>query len=252
MDGHPDDATHVAICADCQARLGLRGLDVDLDRVWIGVAAAVWSRPVGRLERMLGRLLRSPGLARALLTTPSLVPSWVAASAAVLAAGAWATRETGTPWVALLAPALAGAGIAYAYGPGVDPAFELGRAMAVSDRVVLLARGLVVFGLNALLGLAATLAGAGDGITWGWLVPMTAVCALALAAATLSGSANVGVGAALSGWTIVVLARYANARQLAAAADPGALAPAYLVVAVLCLAVAVHATSGRRSEVLPW
>ena len=252
MDGHPDDAAHVAVCTDCQARLGLRGLDVDLDRAWIGVAAAIWSRPVGWLERMLGRLLRSPGLARALLTTPSLVLSWVVASAVVLAVGAWATRATGMPWVAVLTPAVAGAGIAYAYGPGVDPAFELARTMAVSDRVVLLARGLVVFGLNALLGLAATALGAGSGLTLGWLVPMTAVCALALAAATLSGSANVGVGAALSGWAIVVLARYADTRRLAAAVDPGALAPAYLAVAVFCLAVAVHATSGRRSEVLPW
>ena len=47
--------------------------DVDLDRVWLGVTAEVWQRPVGRLERVAGRILRSPGLARALFTTPSLV-----------------------------------------------------------------------------------------------------------------------------------------------------------------------------------
>ena len=72
-------------------------------------------------------MLRSPGLARALVTTPSLVLSWILASVVVLAAGVIATASTDTPWVALLAPALAGIGIAYAYGPGIDPAFELGE-----------------------------------------------------------------------------------------------------------------------------
>ena len=46
---------------------------VDLDRVWLGVAAEVWRRRPGRIERSATRVLRSPGLARALLTTPSLV-----------------------------------------------------------------------------------------------------------------------------------------------------------------------------------
>ena len=48
----------------------------------------------------------------------------------------------------LLAPAIAGAGIAYAYGPGVDPAYELSMSMAVSDRMVLLARVLAIFAID--------------------------------------------------------------------------------------------------------
>ena len=242
---HADDAAHVAACADCQAREGVRGLDVDLDRAWLGVAAAVSGRRFGPVERLAGRLLRSPGLARALLTTPSLLLSWVLASLVVLAVGAWATRATGTPWVALLAPALAGAGIAYAYGPGVDPAFELSRTMAVADRVVLLARGLAVFGLNALLGLAVSLgSAAATELTWRWLVPMTAVCALALAAATASGSANAGVAAALAGWTIVVLAGKAETGNAAAAVTADALVPLYALATAVCLALAIRATSG--------
>ncbi|HUY44312.1 MAG TPA: hypothetical protein VMV92_01085 [Streptosporangiaceae bacterium] len=85
--------------------------DVDLDRVWLGVAAEVWHRRPGPLERMAGRLLRSPGLARALVTTPSLLLGWVIATAVVLAAGAAATLGTGTPFVALLAPPVAAAGL---------------------------------------------------------------------------------------------------------------------------------------------
>ncbi|MDR2987166.1 MAG: hypothetical protein LBV34_20245, partial [Nocardiopsaceae bacterium] len=153
-----------------------RPADVDLDRVWIGVAAQVWRREKGPLERLLARLLRSPGLARALLSTPSLRIPWLIASAAVFAAGAAATVGTGTPWVALLAPGIAGAGIAYAYGPGVDPAYELSMSMAVSDRMVLLARVVAIFAVNAALGLiASAFSSAAAGLAFSWLVPMTAV-----------------------------------------------------------------------------
>ncbi|HLQ53644.1 MAG TPA: hypothetical protein VK162_05145 [Streptosporangiaceae bacterium] len=217
--------------------------DVDLGRVWTGVAAQVWRREPGWLERAAGRLLRSPGLARALLTTPSLLVPWLIASVVVLGAGAGATLGTGTPYVALLAPAVAGAGIAYAYGPGIDPAWELSQSMAVSDRMVLLVRALAVFGLNAALGLAASAAsGAAVAITFGWLVPMTAVCALALAAATLARSANVGVVAGLSGWAITVLGGRVADGRLTAAVTSASLVLPYLLFAAACGAVAWYAT----------
>src|SRR4051812_30513758 len=216
---------------------------VDLGRVWIGVAGQVWRRRPGPVERLAGRLLRSPGLARALVTTPSLLLGWVVATSVVLAAGILATRETGTPYVALLAPALAGTGIAYAYGPGIDPAWELSCSMAVSERMVLLVRALAVIGLNAALGLAASAAsGAAAAVTFGWLVPMTAVCALALAAATLARSANVGVAAGLTGWVITVLAGQQATSRVTAAVTEFALVIPYLGFAVGCAAIVLHAT----------
>jgi hypothetical protein len=226
--------------------------DVDLQRVWTAVAAQVWRRHPGPVERLAGWLLRSPGLARALVTTPSLLLGWVIATLAVLAAGAAATWATGTPYVGLLAPALAAAGIAYAYGPGIDPAWELARSMAVSDRMVLLVRALAVLALNAALGLAASavsvLAGSGTAgsgaaaaLTFGWLIPMTAVCALALAAATLARSANVGVAAGLGGWAITVLSA-GSAGHFTAALTDSALVFPYLVFAACCAAVVLYAT----------
>ncbi len=253
MPLHPDDPAHVAGCAECQARAGLAALDVDLGRVWTGVAAEVWARPVGAIERLAGRLLGSPGLARALVTTPSLVVSWLVASAAVLAVGVVVTRHTGVPWVSLLAPALAGVGIAYAYGPGIDPAFELTQTMAISDRIILLVRGLAVFGVNAALGLVASLfTASAAGITLGWLVPMTTVAALALAAATLARSANVGVAAALAGWSIIVLASMIPTQDLATAVVQGDLIPAYAVGTLACLGVALYGTSHGRSGRRQW
>ena len=217
--------------------------DVDLDRVWTGVAAQVWLRRPGRIERLAARLLRSPGLARALVVTPSLLIGWVIATAVVLLAGMAATLGTHTPYVALFDPAVAAAGIAYAYGPGIDPAWELSQSMAVSDRMVLLARALAVFGLNAVLGLLASAAsGAAVAVTFGWLVPMTAVCALALAAATLARSANVGVAAGISGWVITVLAGKAIAGPVTAAVASPSLVLPYLVFTACCGALVLYTT----------
>ena len=217
--------------------------DVDLGRVWIGLTTQLWQRRAGPLERLAGRLLRSPGLARALVTTPSLLLAWVLATAVVLAVGATVTLRTGTPYVAFLAPALAGAGIAYAYGPGIDPAWELARSMAVGDRMVLLVRALAVFGLNALLGLAASVvSGAATAVAFGWLVPMTSVCALALAAATVTRSANVGVVAGLTGWAITVLSGRAAGGQFTVVLTDSGLVLPYLTFATCCAGIVVYAT----------
>ncbi|MET8354779.1 hypothetical protein [Micromonospora sp. NPDC005206] len=220
---------------------------VDLDRVWVGVAAQVWRRRPGAVERLAGHLLRSPGLARALVTTPSLLLGWVIATAVVLLAGLLATLSTGTPYVALLAPAVAAAGIAFAYGPGIDPAWELSCSVAVSDRMVLLVRALALFGVNAAFGLGASAAsGTATAVTIGWLVPMTAVCALALAAATVARSANVGVAAGLLGWTITVLSGQVAAGRLTAAVTDTALWPAYLAFAACCAAIVLYSTRTPR------
>jgi hypothetical protein len=228
-----------------ETRLEAALVRVVTDRAAARPAAAtvVWRRQPGRVERVAGRLLRSPGLARALVTAPSLLLPWLIASAVVLAAGAAATLGTRQPWVGLLAPVVAAAGIAYAYGPGIDPAWELSRSMAVSDRLVLLVRALAVFALDAGLGLAASAAsGAALGITFGWLIPMTALCALALAVATVTRSANAGVAAGLAGWTLVILAEQAATGRFAAAVSDSALMLPYLAVAVVCVAVALYAT----------
>jgi hypothetical protein len=222
--------------------------DVDLGRVWISVAGQVWRRQPGALERTAARLLRSPGLARALLTTPSLLLPWLIASAVVLAAGAAATLSSGQPLVALLAPAVAAAAIAYSYGPGVDPAWELSCSMAVSDRMVLMARALAIFAVNAALGLAAsavsaaTTSGAAAAITFGWLVPMTAVCAFALAVATVARSASAGAAAGVAAWLIIVLSGRVASGHFAAAATDTALFLPYLAIGAVCAAVALYAT----------
>lgn len=237
--------------------------DVDLDRVWTNVAAEVWRRAPGRLERTAARLLRSPGLARALLTTPSLLLPWLIASTAVLAIGALTQVGADQPIVWLVAPAVAAIGIAYAYGPGVDPAWELACSCAISDRLVLLTRAVAVFAVNALLGLAASAATLGTPaeahtaqLTFAWLLPMAAVCALTLAVAVAARSAAAGAGVGVASWIFVVLARgalttaagppgSANVNLTSAVTDPNLYLP-YVAVAVCCAAVVYYAVRPQR------
>jgi hypothetical protein len=71
---------------------------------------------------------------------------------------------------------------------------------------------------------------------------MTAVCALALAAATVARSANVGVAVGLAGWLITVLSGQAAAGRFTAAVTDSSLVLPYLAFAACCGAIAVYAT----------
>jgi hypothetical protein len=228
--------------------LDLRG--IDLSRVWTGVAAEVWRRHPGPVERIATRLLRSPGLARALLTSPSLTLPWLISTLVVFAAGGVINFAGGQPLVWLLAPAIAAIGIAYAYGPGIDPAWELSCSMAVSDRMVLLVRGLAVFAVNMALGLVASaVSGAAAPVTFGWLVPMTAMCALALAVATLARSAVAGATAGMTGWMITVLSVRVASGEFGAVVTRTALVLPYLAVTIACVVVAVAASVKQGSRI---
>jgi hypothetical protein len=220
---------------------------VDLSRVWTAVAAEVWRRPAGRAERAATWLLRSPGLARALVTTPSLLLPWLISTVVVFGVGALVRLGPGQPAVWLIAPGITAVGIAFAYGPGIDPAWELSSSCAISNRIVLLTRAVTVFALNAVLGLIASAAsGAVAALTFGWLLPMTAVSALALAVAVAARSAIVGAGAGVAAWVITVLAsETASGRLTVSVTSTNAYLP-YLAIAVGCAAIAIYAIRPQR------
>jgi hypothetical protein len=115
--------------------------------------------------------------------------------------------------------------------------------------VVLLARALAVFAVNAALGLvASTVSGTAAALTFGWLVPMAAVCALALAVTVTAQSASAGAGAGVAAWTISVLAsQSASGQATAAATNVHAYLP-YLAVAASCAAIVGYATRPQRER----
>src|SRR5262249_32046175 len=133
-----------------------------------------------------------------------------------------------------------------------DPAWELACSMAVSDRMVLLVRALAVFAVNAVLGLAASavsavsVSGSANGtaaaVTFGWLIPLTAVCAFALAVATVARSANAGAAAGVAAWLIIVLSGRVASGYFAAAVTDTVLFLPYLAIGAGCVTVALYAT----------
>jgi hypothetical protein len=229
--------------------------EVDLNRVWTAVAGEVWRRHPGPVERAAARLLRSPGLARALLTTPSLLLPWLICTAVVFLAGGLVSMDGSGPLVWLLAPGIAAIGIAYAYGPGVDPAWELACSMPVSDRMVLLVRAVAVFSVNALLGTAVSglcylalshFVAMAAAITFAWLIPMTAISAFTLAVAVTTRSANIGAAAGISAWACVVIASWTTTGAFAAAVTSTMTYLPYLAVAICATAVLGYATRTQR------
>ncbi|MBI5960471.1 MAG: hypothetical protein HY866_17145 [Chloroflexi bacterium] len=86
----------------------------------------------------------------------------------------------------MVSPLIAALGIAFIYGPEVDPPFEILLATPVSPRLVLMARLALVFGFNLGLGLAGSVILAAlrtDLSIWplimAWLAPMAFLSALA-------------------------------------------------------------------------
>jgi len=132
--------------------------------------------------------------------------------------------------------------------------------------------------VNAVLGMAASAATLGTTagthtaqLTFGWLIPMTAICTLTLAVAVAVRSAAVGAGAGVAAWIVVVLGRGAldstalDSTALDSTASSPGLSPSpsagtslagaatdpnlyvlYLVVAACCAAVVYYVTRPQR------
>jgi hypothetical protein len=113
--------------------------------------------------------------------------------------------------------------------------------------MVLLTRVLAVFALNALLGLAASAAsGAVASLTFGWLIPMTAICGLTLAVAVAARSATVGAATGIAAWVITVLANRTASGQLTATVTNTETYLPYLAAAACAVAVVAYATRPQR------
>ncbi len=236
----------------------VRKLDVDLNRVWHGISGELWAPPSRAMERHAARLLRSPALARALSITPSLLLSWVLASIAVFILGALVASAINEPIVPLLAPAVAGVAVSFAYGAGTDPAYEIARTMPTSARMILLLRVGVVFVTNAALGvLASLIVPSLTGITLLWLLPMMAISMLALAVAVVMRNATAGGAAAIAVWGAIVVGSELRNDQVSQAVAPatlGQLAPVYVMLTMISLGVTLWMSGdgSNRRELARW
>jgi hypothetical protein len=178
---------HVVECPSCQAAVGRLVAPARLEAMWAEVEDRLDEPRRGVVERALARAGVAPDTARLLATTPSLRGSWLLALAIALAVAALGTTggDRGVLvflCVAALAPV---AGVAAAFGPGVDPTHELALAAPKSSVRVLLLRTVAVVGTTVVLTSVAALAVPGVGWTAAaWLLPALGLTVASLALAT--------------------------------------------------------------------
>ena len=230
-DGRLDTAgrwsveAHLTSCAAC--RLQARAL-VDparLRRLRATLVEAVDVPRTGMVERLLVRLGVADHTARLLAATPALRGSWLLAVAATLAfavLAAWVSRgPDATLGFLCVAPLLPLAGIAVAYGPGIDPTYEIGLAAPLRSLRLLLLRAATVLGTSTLLAAAASLALPRLG--WGaaaWLLPSLGLTACSLALATTVEPLR-AIGITAGAWVAALVVTGPRRRRRSCSPWPG-------------------------------
>ena len=198
---------HLTGCARCRSALSAR---VDAERLARNrsVLLVRAATPDGPVRRLLCRRGIPDHLLRLLAVTPSLRLSWLLSVIGVLAVVAGEAAAVRYGWIAagrtpgmaghpgpevlapylLVAPLLLLAGVAAAFLPMFDPAYRLAVAAPFSGFTLLLARALsaLAAALVPVVGAAFVLPGPGW-LPVALLLPSLALCAFALAAATVMG-----------------------------------------------------------------
>ena len=247
----PAVLAHLEGCRRCREVAGAL-VDVDLDAVWAGVSATIDAPAPTLLERLAARAGIDPGLARFAALTPTIGPAWLLASTAVIALGmllGWAARATaGTPAL-IVAPLVAAAVVAFAYGPAVDPAYEVVAVTPLSPTRGLLARLALVLTVNAVVVELADLAVPGPRANATWLLPMAAVALLAAVVAARSVPL-VGAVTGAGAW-LLVLAAANGGRVRLVELTTGPAQLGFALAGVLLLALLLRSARGGWSGRLP-
>ncbi len=241
-DGSADVATaasveaHVVRCTTCAVALSPAGQR--LDAIWAGVVDRI-DRPRRTLvERLLVALHVREADARLLAATPSLQASWLVALVAVLAVAVAVAGQSVVSPLVLLAPLLPVAGVAVAYGPQFDPAYEVSVAAPYPAMRLLLLRASAVLVTSCVLAGTAALLRPDAALAAAWLLPALGLTVTTLALSTWWDPVVAGTAVAC-GWVAVV-------SELARRHDLAGVGTAGMQLTCLGLAVAAGLVFLRR------
>jgi hypothetical protein len=199
---------HVTSCPSCRALAGSD--DEARQRVKQVIDQRLDTPPMGWAERSLLRTGLDERDTRLIGATLSLHGSWLAACLLALTFAAVATsvgpERAGLAAFLVAAPLVPLIGVALAFGPRVDPTYEIAMAASLpTTRIVLLRTLAVTAPTVAVLALLSLLLPAGWTVSLAWLLPAAGLAAATLALGTVMSLNRAAAGLAtlwLAGATI--------------------------------------------------
>jgi hypothetical protein len=234
---------HVLRCGGCRARVNAlaaaRPEAALVDEVWCRLQEDLQAPPMSLVERLLVRLGMAPDDALLLWATPAFRTPWLAATVLTLAfatVAASVSDHRGLLLFLVVAPLLPVAGVAMAYGPDADPAFEVAASTPYSALRLVLLRTLAVLATTVPLTVVAGLLVPGpDGMALAWLAPCLAAVATTMAASTWTSVTRAAIGVSAIWASAVAVAGPATHTPLLVV--DGSRMPVFVVLAIVALAV---------------
>lgn len=237
---------HLTGCADCRARIATHVDVAPLETVWGRVREQVQAPKTSLVERMLTTIGVPGPDALLVAVAPSLRTSWflgLAVTLGFVGLGVSHSGSRGLAFFLMVAPLVPVAGVAFAYGPDVDPSYEVGVAAPYSAFRLLLLRTATVLATSLPLVLLASLMV--PELSWTaltLLLPALAFTAVVLAASTWIRPTSAAVGLGI-GWACAVGAAALDR-------DPAAVLAPTLLLVYLAMLVAAALVLGLRTRQL--
>ena len=192
---------HVTACATCRSLVAVRADGAARTRIKGALDKRLDTPPLGRMEQLLGRAGINDIDARVIGATLSLHGSWLTACVLTLAfvvlAATTGPERAGLAVFLVAAPVVPLAGVALAYGPRVDPTYEIATAASLPGaRIVLLRTVAVTAPVIPAIAALSLMLPVGP-LAFAWLLPALGLSTASLALATLMplGRAASGLGA---------------------------------------------------------
>jgi len=243
--------SHLLRCEPCRAAVAHHVGAARLDRVWAAIDEAAEPTRPRVVERPLVWFGVPEHVARLLAATPSLRFSWFAAVAVALAFAAGAARggRLGLLLFLLVAPLIPLAGVAVAYGPGVDPTYEVGLAAPMRSYRLLMIRALAVLTTSTvLISIAALALPHLDWTAAAWLLPSVGLSTANLALSSYWSPPRVSVTlVAAWGVAVVLSERLSGVPYAAFRAVPQLVFGIIAAASILVLMSRREAFDARRS-----
>ncbi len=205
---------HLQGCAVCRDQVNQRAWANEATRIetnLLAITAELDAPRHGVVERVLVRSGLPVDTVRLLVATPSLRRSWFIAIGLALFFGLAAANpdrpDSSLLWFLGLAPLIPVIGVALAYGPGVDPSYEITLATPISGvRLVLLRTTAVLVTSIGIAGAVTLLIVPRHSLMVGaWLLPALALSIVCLALMTVTAPRAAAV--VVSGvWLVAIIA----------------------------------------------